>query len=50
MADKPRLSDDLRTALKSVVDTFDREDQIVRERQVRQWRRYKYIWELSLES
>jgi hypothetical protein len=42
---KEELSEELKNALKTVVDVFDNEDQIVRQRQVRQWRRYKYIWE-----
>ena len=46
MAEKEKeLSEDLKQALKSVVDIFDNEDTVVRERQVRQWRRYKYLWE-----
>jgi len=39
------LSEELKIALQTVVTEFDNEDTAVRERQVRQWRRYKYLWE-----
>jgi hypothetical protein len=45
MADKIQYSEKVQDALKTIVSQFDREDQMVRERQVRQWRRYKYLWE-----
>lgn len=37
--------EEVQRALKSVIDLFDAEDVQVRERQVRSWRRYKYLWE-----
>src|SRR5678810_402750 len=42
---KIKLSEEEKRALQTVVDAFDNEDVAVRERQVRQWRRYKYLWE-----
>lgn len=38
-------SDPIKRALQTVVDQFDNEDVSVRQRQVRQWRRYKFLWE-----
>lgn len=45
MAKEKEIPEETKNALKTVVDEFDREDTAVRERQVRQWRRYKYLWE-----
>ena len=42
---EPKYSDDIKTSLKSVIDSFDNEDVSTRERQVRAWRRFKYLWE-----
>lgn len=42
---KIEYSEKVKQALQTVVDQFDNEDVAVRERQVRQWRRYKYLWE-----
>jgi hypothetical protein len=44
---KPKvvLSDDERTSVLSVIDTFHGEDQAVRERQILEWRRLKFLWE-----
>lgn len=41
---KDKLSDELRRALKTVVDHFDKEDQLVRQRQLRTWKKMKYYW------
>ncbi len=45
MPNPVEFPEELKKALKTVVDNFDNEDTAVRERQVRQWRRYKYLWE-----
>src|SRR6185295_337779 len=39
------LDDDIKSLLKSIVDHFDDEDRGVRDRQIRQWRRLKLLWE-----
>jgi hypothetical protein len=39
------LSDEIKSALKEVVDHFDKEDTAVRQRQIRTWRRLKLFWE-----
>jgi hypothetical protein len=39
------LTDDIKRQLKSIVDHFDDEDRAVRDRQIRQWRRLKLLWE-----
>ena len=39
------LSDDVKRQLKFIVDHFDDEDRAVRDRQIRQWRRLKLLWE-----
>lgn len=39
------LDDDTIKALKSIIDHFDDEDSSVRDRQVRQWRKLKLMWE-----
>jgi hypothetical protein len=39
------LDDDIKALLKSIVDHFDDEDRGVRDRQIRQWRRLKLLWE-----
>lgn len=38
-------SDNVRTALKTLVDIYDKEDRAIRERQIRTWRRLKMFWE-----
>lgn len=38
-------SDDVKMYLKSIADHFDDEDRAVRDRQIRQWRRLKLLWE-----
>lgn len=43
MADK--ISDSTQALLKQIVDHFDDEDRAVRDRQIRQWRRLKLMWE-----
>lgn len=40
-----KLSPELRKALRDLVDEFERDDQTVRERQLRQWKRLKYLWD-----
>ncbi len=45
MAKKHRLSPEIITLLKSVVEYCDKEDRSVRERQIRTWRRLKLAWE-----
>jgi len=42
---KPELTDDIKKLLKSVYDDCVKEDTAVRERQIRQWRRLKLLWE-----
>jgi hypothetical protein len=39
------LDDDTKRLLKQVIDHFDDEDRGVRDRQIRQWRRLKLLWE-----
>ena len=39
------LDDDTKRQLKIIVDHFDDEDRGVRDRQIRQWRRLKLLWE-----
>jgi len=39
------LSDEHKKLLKHIVDHFDEEDRSVRDRQIRQWRRLKLLWE-----
>lgn len=39
------VSDEIRVALKSIVDHFDQEDRAVRDRQIRMWRRMKLYWD-----
>jgi hypothetical protein len=39
------LDDDTKRLLKQIVDHFDDEDRAVRDRQIRQWRRLKLLWE-----
>jgi hypothetical protein len=39
------LDEDVKSWLKSIVDHFDDEDRAVRDRQIRQWRRMKLLWE-----
>lgn len=46
MADKKvTFTADERTSILSVIDTFHGEDQAVRERQILEWRRLKFLWE-----
>jgi len=40
-----KLDDDTKKLLKQIVDHFDDEDRGVRDRQIRQWRRLKLLWE-----
>lgn len=42
---KKEIPEEIKNALKTIVTNFDNEDTAVRERQVRQWRRYKFLWE-----
>lgn len=42
---KIELTEELKRSLETVVDYFDKEDDSVRQRQVRKWRRYKFLWE-----
>jgi hypothetical protein len=47
-ATKPKVkevTDDIKALLKEIVDHFDDEDRAVRDRQIRQWRRLKLLWE-----
>jgi len=37
--------DEIRIAIKTIVDHFDQEDRAVRDRQIRQWRRLKLYWD-----
>jgi hypothetical protein len=39
------LSEELKTALKCIIDHFDDEDRAVRDRQIRVWRKLKLAWE-----
>ena len=39
------IDDDTKRLLKQIVDHFDDEDRAVRDRQIRQWRRLKLLWE-----
>lgn len=43
--DEIELTDDLVTALKSLIDIFRQEDRVVRERQLRRCKQLKYLWE-----
>lgn len=43
--DKEELTDEIKAQLKHIVDHFDDEDRGVRDRQIRQWRRLKLMWE-----
>jgi hypothetical protein len=45
LADDPKLTEDIKTALKALVDHADREDRIIRERQIRLWRKLKLYWD-----
>jgi hypothetical protein len=45
MPDKEKLDDETKRLLKQIVDHFDDEDRGVRDRQIRQWRRLKLLWE-----
>jgi hypothetical protein len=38
-------SDEIKNSLKQIIDHFDDEDRGVRDRQIRQWRRLKLLWE-----
>lgn len=38
------LSANLKRALKNIIDEFEREDQSTRERQLREWKKLKYMW------
>lgn len=38
------LPDDLQDALKSIIDQFEKEDQAVRERQIRLWKKLEFYW------
>lgn len=38
-------SEEIQTLLKTVCDYFEREDREVRERQIRTWKRMKYLWD-----
>src|SRR5712691_4072390 len=38
------ISEELQVALKSIIDEFDREDQAVRERQIRLWKKLEFYW------
>ena len=40
-----RLDDNTKAQLKAIVDKFSDEDRAVRDRQIRQWRRLKMLWE-----
>jgi hypothetical protein len=42
---KKQVPEDIQKLLKEVVDHFDKEDRSVRDRQIRQWRRLKLMWE-----
>jgi len=42
---KKELTDRTKTLIKSIVDHFDDEDRAVRDRQIRTWRRLKFLWE-----
>lgn len=42
---KEKIPEDVQILLKRVVETFDKEDRPVRERQIRTWRRLKLYWE-----
>lgn len=42
---KKVYDENVKLLLKSVIDKFDEEDRAVRERQLRQWKRLKMIWE-----
>lgn len=44
MAKKIEISDELKTALKTVVEQFDKEEMSVRERQIRLWKKLEYYW------
>lgn len=39
------ISDEIKNSLKALVDHFDSEDQYVREKQIRQWKKYKLYWD-----
>src|SRR6187397_2720906 len=45
MTKNKELTDDTKRLLKQLVDHFDDEDRAVRDRQIRQWRRLKLLWE-----
>ena len=42
---KEEVPDAIAALLKQIVDHFDDEDRAVRDRQIRQWRRMKLLWE-----
>src|SRR6186713_2497660 len=39
------LSEELKNQLKQIIDHFDDEDRAVRDRQIKQWRKLKLLWE-----
>jgi hypothetical protein len=41
----PELTAELKEQLKAVVDHFDKEDAAARERQIKVWRRLKFLWD-----
>lgn len=45
MPHRKPYDEEIQRLLKSVIDVFDEEDQSVRERQIRTWRRLKLMWE-----
>jgi hypothetical protein len=42
---KKEPSDEIKKSIKAIADHFDSEDRAVRDRQIRQWRRLKLLWE-----
>lgn len=38
------ISDEIKTSLKTLVDMFDKEDDVVRQRQIRMWKRLSFMW------
>ena len=39
-----KVDEEIRTALKTIIDHFDQEDRAVRDRQIREWKRLKLYW------
>ncbi len=41
---KQEISEELQIALKTIIDQFDKEDRVTRDRQIRLWKKLNYYW------